>query len=113
MLYWKYSMKLGIIIYSNDAETIWNVFRLANSALKHGDAVKIFLLAKGVESEFLDTEQFKVADQIKLFIKNGGILLACGTCLKIRKSKGSELCPASTMEDLYGLVRESDKILTF
>lgn len=42
-------MKLGIVIYSCDPETVWNAFRFGNHALKNGDAVKIFLLAKGVE----------------------------------------------------------------
>ena len=42
-------MKLGMIVYSNDAEVVWNAFRLANLALTEKDEVKIFLLAKGVE----------------------------------------------------------------
>jgi sulfur relay (sulfurtransferase) complex TusBCD TusD component (DsrE family) len=41
------------------------------------------------------------------------VILACGTCLKIRHSKGSELCPLSTMKDLYELIQESDKIISF
>lgn len=106
-------MKLGIILYSGDSETVWNVFRLANTALKHGDSVKIFLLAKGVEAQSFDTEQFKITEQMQSFVQKGGAILACGTCLKIRKEEGSELCPLSTMEDLYGLLRDSDKILTF
>jgi uncharacterized protein involved in oxidation of intracellular sulfur len=44
-------MKIGIVIYSNDAETVWNAFRLGNFALKERDEVKVFLLAKGVEAE--------------------------------------------------------------
>jgi uncharacterized protein involved in oxidation of intracellular sulfur len=42
-------MKLGIVIYSNDPETVWNAFRLGNFGLKEKDEVKVFLLAKGVE----------------------------------------------------------------
>ena len=42
-------MKLGIVIYSNDPETVWNAFRFGNFSRKQGDEVKIFLLAKGVE----------------------------------------------------------------
>ncbi|MFN3599720.1 MAG: DsrE family protein [Aquificaceae bacterium] len=106
-------MKLGIVIYSNDPEVVWNVFRFANYSLKAGDEVKVFLLAKGVESESLDTEQFKVTEQMESFVKGGGKILACGTCLKIRNSQGSELCPMSTMKDMYELIKESDKILTF
>ena len=106
-------MKLGIVVYSHDSETVWNAFRFGNFALGQGDGVKAFLLAKGVECESLDTEQFKVTEQMRAFLDNGGQLLACGTCLKIRQSEGSELCPLSTMKDLYELVKESDRIVTF
>ena len=106
-------MKLGIVIYSNDPETVWNAFRLANFSLKEGDGVKIFLLAKGVECESIDTDKFKVTEQMKLFVDNGGKILACGTCLKIRHSEGSETCPLSTMKDLYNIVKLSDKVITF
>jgi len=106
-------MKLGIVVYSHDSETVWNAFRFGNFALGQGDEVRAFLLAKGVECESLDTEQFKVAEQMRAFLDNGGQLLACGTCLKIRQSEGSELCPLSTMKDLYELVKESDRIVTF
>ncbi len=106
-------MKIGIMIYSNDPETVWNAFRFGNFALKKGDEVKVFLLAKGVECESLDTEKFKVTEQMRSFIKNAGKILACGTCLKIRQSEGSEICPLSTMKDLYEVVKESDKIVTF
>ncbi|MEW5866570.1 MAG: DsrE family protein [Bacillota bacterium] len=106
-------MKLGIVIYSDDPETVWNAFRLANFALKEGDEVKVFLLAKGVESESLDSEEFLVTEQMRSFAEAGGVILACGTCLRIRKSSGSELCPLSTMKDLHQIVKESDKVLTF
>ena len=38
-------MKLGIIIYSADAETVWNAFRLGAFSLQQGDSAKTFLLA--------------------------------------------------------------------
>lgn len=106
-------MKLGIIIYSNDPETVWNAFRLGYFALKEDDEVKVFLLAKGVECESLDTNKFKVTQQIRSLVNNGGKIFACGTCLKIRQSDGSDVCPVSTMKDLYEIVKESDKIVTF
>ena len=106
-------MKLGIVIYSNDPETVWNAFRFGNFSRKQGDEVKIFLLAKGVECESLDTGQFKVTDQIRTFVDQGGKILACGTCLKIRGSQGSEVCPLSTMQDMYDMIREADKVVSF
>ena len=44
-------MKLAIVIYSNDPETVWNAFRFGVFARKQGDAVSVFLLGKGVEAE--------------------------------------------------------------
>ena len=106
-------MKLGIIIYSTDSETVWNGFRLGVFALKQGDPVKAFLLAKGVECEKLDTAQFRVTEQMQTFVDHGGKILACGTCLKLRHSEGSELCPLATMQDLHDIIRDSDRVVTF
>jgi len=72
-------MKLGIIIYSTDAETVWNAFRLGVFSLKEGDSVKTFLLAKGVECEKLVDNKFNVVEQMQQFVNEGGEILACGT----------------------------------
>ncbi len=106
-------MKLGIVIYSADAETVWNAFRFGAFALKQGDSVKVFLLAKGVDCEKLNTKEFNVTGQMRSFVDAGGKILACGTCLNLRHSKGTELCPISTIKDMYDIVKESDKVLTF
>ena len=106
-------MKLGLIIYYNDSETVWNAFRLGNFALNQKGEVNVFLLGKGVEAESLDTDKFKVTEQMKNLVDNGGKVFSCGSCLKIRHSEGSETCPLSTMKDLYTIIKESDKIVTF
>ena len=106
-------MKLGIIIYSNDPETVWNAFRLGIFAAQKSDVVKVFLLGKGVESESLDSGKFNVVGEMKAFVQSGGEILACGTCLKIRQSEGSDICPFATMADLYDLIIKSDKVVTF
>lgn len=106
-------MKLGIVIYSNDAETVWNAFRFGVFARNKGDQAQLFLLGKGVEAEQLDTAQFKVTEQMIKFLDAGGEILACGTCLKLRHSEGSEMCPLSTMEDLHRIVSECDRVVTF
>lgn len=106
-------MKLGIIIYSNDPETVWNAFRLGNFSIKAGDEVKVFLLAKGVECESIGTGKFPVTEQIQQFVNLGGKILACGTCLKIRRQSESAVCPLSSMEDLYDLIKSSDKVISF
>ena len=106
-------MKLGIVIYSNDVETVFNAFRVGSYSLGKGDAVQVFLLAKGVESETLVDDKFDVASSMQAFVDNGGEILACGTCLKIRKTGATDICPMSTLEDLYQLIDKSDKVLTF
>ena len=105
-------MKLGIVIYSADPEEVWNAFRLGVFALGEGDSVRVFLLARGVEAEGLDTDRLSVTEQMNAFVSAGGQIQACGTCLKIRNAKESELCPLSTMKDLHELVRDSDRVLT-
>ena len=107
-------MKIGIILNTNDAETCWNCFRFGNEALKNNHSVKIFLLGKGVEIENVKDDRFPLLEgSIKKFIKNSGVILACGTCLKLRGKEESNICPVSAMEDMLKLVEESDKIVTF
>lgn len=106
-------MKLGIIIYSTDAEVVHNAFRLANFSLKEGDDVKVFLLASGVEYEKLDSVKFNVVELAQSLVNGGGEVLACGTCLNLRSQESTELCPLSTMKDLYELIRDCDKTVTF
>ncbi len=106
-------MKLGMIVYTTDPETAWNAFRLGVFALQQGDEVSAFLLAKGVECDTCMVAPFNVREQMEAFAAAGGRILACGSCLKIRNSGGSELCPLSTMRDLHELVRDSDKVVSF
>jgi len=104
---------LGIVIYSNDTETVWNAFRLANFSLAKKDNVKVFLLGKGVAAPNFYADKFEVKKQMETFAAAGGQILACGTCLKIRNEEGSDLCPISTMADLYELIKQADKIVSF
>jgi len=53
-------MKVGIIVYTDDAEAVWNAFRFGNFTLAMGDRVKIFLLGKGVEVDSLEANKFDV-----------------------------------------------------
>ena len=107
-------MKLGIIISTNNPETNWNALRLANFAIKQGDEVNIFLVGQGVEYESGGSEKFNIKKQVKEFLlSNKAQILACGTCLKLRNQKTTKTCPISTLKDLYSLIKESDKILTF
>lgn len=107
-------MKLGIIISQTNAEAVWNTLRLANFALKNGDEVKIFLVGEGVEYESVSSEKFDIKEQIEVFLKSDNAhILACGTCIKSRSQEATVTCPMDTMQDLYNMVKECDKVLTF
>lgn len=105
-------MKLGLLIYSTDAEALWNGFRLGVFALQAGDTAKAFLFARGVECEQHTAEPFNVRQMMQTFVDKGGVIMACGTCLKLRNSPGTELCPLSTMQDLHELIRDADKLVS-
>lgn len=104
---------IGMVIYSNDVETVWNVFRLANHSKNQGDTVQVFLLAKGVEVDNLVKENEDLEEQVNLFLENGGEIQGCGTCLKSRNMDGPQICTFSSMADLYELVRKNKIVLTF
>ena len=106
-------MKLAMVISQTSPELVFNAFRLANFGRKKGDEVKVFLLAEGVELDGIEHPKFDVRGQAESLLQAGGQILACGTCLKLRNSQGSELCPLSTMKDLYTLIGEADRVVTF
>ena len=105
-------MKLGLIITQTDPETVFNGLRLALYSLEQGDEVRIFLSGKGVEIDQIEDSKFDVKTLAQKVIDKGGQFLACGACLKLRNSDGSEVCPLSTLKDQYQIVRDSDKIVT-
>ena len=104
---------IGIVIHSNDIETVWNVFRLANYAIGEGDTVTIFLLAKGVELDNLVKENKDLNEQVVKFLNNGGKILGCGTCLSQRKNNEPQVCKYSSMADLYEIIKKNKIVLTF
>ena len=107
-------MKLAIILSTNNTETNWNALRLANIALSKGDIVTIFLLGEGVEYEKNSSSQFNITEQIEKFLHSeNSKIIACETCMNFRKQKGNKTCPVGGMIDLYNLVINYDKVLTF
>jgi sulfur relay (sulfurtransferase) complex TusBCD TusD component (DsrE family) len=105
--------RLGIVIMSADAETVWNAFRLANFSLQKGDEVRVFLTAKGVDYEKLSSDKFDIIGLAKSFKAGGGSIAACATCLNLRNKPGTELCPVSNMANLYDIIKTSDRVLTY
>ncbi|MGE0078522.1 MAG: DsrE/DsrF/TusD sulfur relay family protein [Bacteroidales bacterium] len=106
-------MKIGVIIETKEYEKAWNAFRFAVTAKKQGHDVKVFLMGEAVECEGLIHAKYNVDEQLKAFVKIGGEILACGTCLKSRNLDGTESCPLSTMIDCVNLVVWADKMVTF
>lgn len=107
-------MKLAIILTTTQAETNWNAFRLAHFALEQGDTVKVFLMGEGVEYENGNSEKFNILELTEKFLAAPHAqILACGTCLTSRNKEGTPACPLNSLKDLYALVSESDKVLTF
>jgi len=105
-------MKLGMVITQTDPETVFNALRLALYSLEQGDEVRIFLSGKGVEIDQIEPPQFDIKAQAQEVLDAGGQFYACGACLKLRNSEGSEVCPLSTLKDRYEIVREADRLVT-
>ena len=105
-------VKLGIIITQTDPETVFNTLRLALYSLEQGGEVRIFLSGKGVEIDQIEDDTFNVRAECQKVLDAGGEFLACATCLKLRNSGGSEVCPLSTLKDHYEIVRDSDRLVT-
>jgi len=109
----KKQTSLGMVIYSNDSETVWNALRLANYSKNQGDTVKIFLLGKGVELDSMVKTNTDLKEQADKFLDNGGSILGCGTCLRSRNNKQPQVCTYSSLADLYALIRKNKIVLTF
>ena len=105
-------MKPGVVLSANEPEACWNALRPGVFARKQKDDVRVFLLGQGVEVTKAGPERFDVPGMARQFLSAGGSIQACGTWLKLRESEGPELCPLSTMADLYEIVAEPDKVLT-
>ena len=106
-------MKIGIILETKEYEKAWNAFRFAVTAIKQGHEVKVFLMGEAVECEGLTHDKYDIDAQLKNFVKAGGEILACGTCLKSRQLDSTDACPVSTMVDCINMVVWADKMVTF
>lgn len=106
-------MKIGMIINSTDAETVFNAFRFAVFMAKKSDRVRVFLMGSGVKADVIGNETFDTKGQIQALLAAGGRLYGCGSCLKTHGLTASETRPASTMDDLYEIVRESERLFVY
>ena len=104
---------IGIVLYSNDVETVYNAIRLAAYSQEWDNQVQIFLLGKGVELERLMTESKDIKEKVDEFIELGGVIMGCQTCFKSREIDGTKICKVSCIQDLYVLVKKNQIVLTF
>lgn len=106
-------MKIGIILETKEFEKAWNAMPFATAARNKNNEVKVFLMGEAVEIETLTHGKFDVAAQVSAYIKAGGEILACGTCLKSRQMESTDVCPISTMSDCIEMVEWADKVVCF
>lgn len=107
------TMKIAIIIETKEYEKAWNAFRFAIVAKEQGNEVKVFLMGEGVECVGLAHDKYNVDEKLNDFVDMGGIVLACGTCLRSRNLEGSDVCPMSNMMTCVDMVLWADKTVTF
>ena len=111
-------MKVLVIISSNDPETAWNAYRLANTCLAYDDETTIILLGKGVETASIHSIKYNVREQSEIFEEAGGKVIGCGVCVESRQDTMPLLSEdikgeMGSMQTLYGLTKDSDKVMTF
>lgn len=107
-------MKLAIILSTKHPETNWNALRLANLALGKGNTVTVFLTGEGVEYDKDNSSQFDIKGQVDTFLNSSNSrIIACETCMNMRKQKDSKECPVGGIADLYRVIVDSDKVITF
>ena len=112
-------MKLGIILQSCHPEIVWNAFRFGNFSRSMGDEVRLFLIGQGVfittgaHDGSLDAGKFKVSEQLNKFAEKRGTIYACGSCLENHGLTPAEMYTVATLGNLYEIVKESDKVVTF
>ena len=114
------------LIIINDApygsEKAYNALRLGNQLLKeHPDTrVNIFLLADavtcGLSNQKTPDGYYNIGRMLKIFIRKGGKVKSCGTCLDARGMFELALedgVERSNMTEFAQWTIDADKVLTF
>jgi len=117
---------MNMLIIINDApygtEKAYNALRLANQMLKDhpGTEVNIFLLADavgcGVAGQKTPDGYYNIARMVKMFIRKGGQVKACGTCMDARGISEEQLqegVQRSNMTEFGQWTMDADKVITF
>ncbi len=104
---------LGIVLYSNDPETLWNALRLAIYSQTKGDSVVVFVLGKAMDVYMNDTSKFNIKSMSIQFLTKGGDIYACASCAKLRNTENVQYCTITSVADLYAIIKRSKQVLTF
>ena len=107
---------LGVIIFSDDAETVWNAIRLANYSQAQGDTVVIFVTGKGLDAFMRtqdETEMYNVRAISRDFFAGGGAIYICATCAKARNTDEISYCTITSIVDMYQIIKRSKKVISF
>jgi uncharacterized protein involved in oxidation of intracellular sulfur len=103
-------------------ERTYNGLRLARNLFKHDESadVTIFLMADAVltakAGQKTPDGYYNLERMLKSFIKKGGTVLLCGTCMDARGLREDELqegCKRSTLDGLTTASIEADKVFVF
>lgn len=103
------------------ADETFNAVRLAVALSKRDDAeVKVFLMGDAVtcavSGQKTPDGYYSLDRMLKGFLRHGGHIACCGTCLDARGISEERLiegAPRSTMEELAAWTVEADDVLTF
>lgn len=111
-------MRYLIVVSSGDPETIWNAFHFATTCKTYNNEVTVFLMGQGVEAPSRGTEHYDIAAQMDLLRDKQGTIIGCDACCERRQDSMPNLmdelrCDAGTMQDLFVLTLESDKVVSF
>lgn len=104
---------IGIVLNTADVETVWNALRLATYAQGKGDTVVIFLIGKGLDGYQEQSEQYDLEPLKDAYVGNGGQVIACATCAQKRGTDEIGMCTIASMADLYHIIKQSKKIISF
>ena len=117
-------MKKVLIIINGPAygaDETFNAMRLALALSKRDDAeVTVFLMGDAVtcavKGQKTPDGYYTLDRMLKSFVRNGGNIPCCGTCLDARGLTKEHLIDEalrSNMEELAGWTVEADEVLTF
>ncbi|MDI1471961.1 MAG: DsrE family protein [Thermodesulfovibrio sp.] len=108
-------MKIGILISTNEPETLWNAFRFGVLCLNmdYDNEVIIFLNSKATAYEEADSEKFNIKELAKSFVLGGGKIIGCQKSMGLRGIEGGEICQKGGQKDLYELMVTCDRFICF